>query len=49
MKYDIDKYNIHKKHIEELLKDYDEWAEFVTSSVKYDFARFGLYYNGKSS
>ena len=49
MKYNMDAYETHKETLENLLNDYDEWAEFVTSSVKYDFTRFGLYYTGKSS
>ena len=48
MMYDIDKYNIHEKHIKELLKEYEEWSEYVSSAVKYDFTRFNMYYNEAS-
>lgn len=48
MKYDIDKYNIHEKHIMELLKECEEWSDYVSSSVKYDFTRFNMYFNGAS-
>ena len=48
MKYDIDKYNIHEKHIKELLKECEEWSDYVSSSVKYDFTRFSMYFNGAS-
>lgn len=48
MKYDIDKYNIHEKHITELLKECEEWSDYVSSSVKYDFTRFNMYFNGAS-
>lgn len=48
MKYSMDKYNIHQKHIEELLKEYEDWSGYVTSSVKYDFTRFNMYFNGAS-
>lgn len=48
MKYSIDKYNIHQKHIEELLKECEDWSGYVTSSVKYDFTRFNMYFNGAS-
>lgn len=48
MKYSMDKYNIHQKHIEELLKECEDWSGYVTSSVKYDFTRFNMYFNGAS-
>ena len=48
MKYDIDKYNIHEKHIEELLKECEEWTGYVSSSVKYDFTRFNMYFSDMS-
>lgn len=48
MKYDIKSYEAHKETLEELLKDFEEWSEYVSSSVKYDFTRFAMYFSGAS-